>query len=96
MTLFSFDAKTEDNKTLAKMQCVLINNFLKKSRVQFVDEILSITDMNGIPKDILLANLDVAIPYKPKLCNFAPYVNGLAIELASRGYAPKVELKRFL
>jgi hypothetical protein len=83
-------------RDLALLQASKINDYLEKCKVKNADELLSITDMEAIPKDDLLLNLQIAIPYKSKLKNFVQYINCLASELTSRGYAPKSILQPYI
>jgi hypothetical protein len=72
-----------------KIQMSKVSVYLGKCRYKNADQLLAITDMDGIPKDILLSNLQTATAYKPHLNNYATYVNCLSAELASRGYNVK-------
>jgi hypothetical protein len=76
-------------KNEAKQQESKVEFFLDKCQVKNTDELLAVTDLEHIPKDMLISMLKTALPHRAKLKNFVQYVNCLSQELTSRGYDAK-------
>jgi hypothetical protein len=75
-----------EKRVAAKAQELKVEAYLEKCQIRNTEELLSVTDLEHTPKDILIDVLKIARPHRAKLNHFVQYVNDLSKELTSRGY----------